>query len=76
MRSETNRNRCIRCGAYLGEGREICPMHLDSNGEQWHINNKIMCDLFHRGIEPPRVIEDLMTWKFDHTFGVGQRACE
>ena len=62
-------NRCIRCGSYLSEGREICPHHLAGQGLEWHLVNKIMCDYFHRGVTPPRVKENQKDWYQNFIFG-------
>jgi hypothetical protein len=48
---------CNECGATLTMVVGICPHHHLSEGDDWSRTNRIMCSLFHRGIEPPRLDE-------------------
>jgi len=47
-------NRCASCGAELSDTLHLCPHHhVQEHG--WAATNRIMCDLLHRGVVPPRV---------------------
>jgi hypothetical protein len=45
---------CIACAAELPSADALCPHHhTGAPGEEWARWNRIVCDLIHRGIEPP-----------------------
>lgn len=44
---------CISCGNHDGTGAGLCPHHQYALPDGWARANRIACDLFHRGIEPP-----------------------
>jgi hypothetical protein len=45
---------CAACSVELSDGGELCPHHHASfAGDHWAYWNRVMCDLIHRGIEPP-----------------------
>lgn len=46
---------CASCGLILSGTAQLCPHHHLVNGDDWFITNRIMCNFFHRGIEPPRL---------------------
>lgn len=47
---------CASCGLTTLSGDvALCPHHHAVYGDDWAIMNRIMCDFFHRGIEPPRL---------------------
>lgn len=48
---------CSSCGTELGEGHlELCRHHSDSSDlDGWHLSNRAICNLIHRGIETPRL---------------------
>ena len=47
---------CAQCGMRLEHGATICRHHYDDPAlSRWAKNNQMMCDLFHRGIEPRRL---------------------
>ena len=48
---------CFRCGVMLENDDNLCAYHVKSEDTDWHIANKIMCDYFHRKIEPKRLNE-------------------
>jgi hypothetical protein len=47
---------CVCCAVELPDDQLLCPHHhegfLDATWARW---NRLVCDLLHRGIEPPRV---------------------
>ena len=47
-------NHCASCGLQLPEG-ELCPHHHCVYGDDWAVANRILCDFFRRGKEPPRL---------------------
>lgn len=47
---------CAACGLQLYGGHALCPHHhVVSEGDRWAAGNRIMCDIIHRGIFPPRL---------------------
>jgi hypothetical protein len=49
---------CVLCGVEVQDGSALCAHHLCGVGENWAASNRIMCDLVHRGIVPPRLSVD------------------
>lgn len=47
-------NRCASCGLELSATMTLC-MHHDQREAGWADTNRIMCDLLHRHITPPRL---------------------
>ncbi len=47
-------NRCCACGIELSEAMTLCPHH-HFHDAGWAATNRIMCELLHRGLVPPRV---------------------
>jgi len=48
---------CVLCAQpTLGE-QDVCLFHLASQGDDWAVGNRIMCDFLHRGILPPATDE-------------------
>lgn len=45
---------CSVCGIRLGGDASLCAHH-DVPAHGWAAENRIMCDLLHRGIVPPRL---------------------
>jgi hypothetical protein len=45
---------CSLCGSLLAGDARLCAHH-ELAGRGWALENRIMCDLLHRGIAPPRV---------------------
>jgi hypothetical protein len=45
---------CSVCGIQLGGDASLCTHH-DVPAHGWAAENRIMCDLLHRGIVPPRL---------------------
>jgi hypothetical protein len=47
---------CVCCAVELPDDQLLCPHHhegfLDAAWARW---NRLVCDLLHRGIEPPRL---------------------
>jgi hypothetical protein len=46
---------CPACGLHRLE-TELCPRHVYFHDEDWAVANRIMCDFFHRRVEPPRLV--------------------
>lgn len=48
---------CAACGLVLpgAHGELLCVHHTCVYGEEWAIANRLMCDFFHRHIEPARL---------------------
>jgi hypothetical protein len=46
---------CAVCGQRLSESTDLCPQHTGGLAGGWAAGNRIMCDFFHRGIDPPRL---------------------
>jgi hypothetical protein len=44
---------CSLCHAVLADPNGLCPHHLLVGEPSWADANRMMCDLLHRGIEPP-----------------------
>ena len=51
---------CASCGTQLS-GTDVavgaCGHHAAAYGDEWHVVNRIMCALVHRGLPPPRLPE-------------------
>jgi hypothetical protein len=47
-------SRCALCTTEVPAGQGLCPHH-DAQEMGWAASNRIMCDLLHRGLVPPRV---------------------
>ena len=47
---------CANCGLQLSGDSALCPHHLIDT-DDWAATNRIMCEFFHRGQEPPRLSE-------------------
>jgi hypothetical protein len=45
---------CTLCGMQLGGAATLCAHH-DQLVSGWAAQNRIMCDLLHRGVVPPRL---------------------
>jgi hypothetical protein len=45
---------CAACGMQLGGDATLCAHHA-AGSLGWATENRIMCDLLHRGIVPPRL---------------------
>ena len=48
---------CALCGQELTMGASLCAHHQRAPVDSWAVENRIMCDFFHRGIPPPRLSE-------------------
>jgi hypothetical protein len=48
-------SRCVACGEALSAGTIFCPCHPDGHENGWAATNRVMCDLVHRGVAPPRL---------------------
>lgn len=48
---------CILCGLVANGDSAICPHHVADyfNDDGWAANNRLVCDLIHRGQVPPRL---------------------
>jgi len=46
---------CAVCGRPLSANAVVCPQHTGGSVSGWAAGNRIMCDLLHRGIAPPRL---------------------
>ncbi len=46
---------CASCGLQLVSDAGLCEHHHRIYGDGWALSNRIMCDFFHRGIEPQRL---------------------
>lgn len=46
---------CPVCVGVLYADGEMCSHHLNLYAFGWSASNKLMCDLLHRGIAPPRL---------------------
>lgn len=46
---------CCQCGSASASGTGICPYHGAAFPEGWADENRILCDLIHRRIEPARL---------------------
>lgn len=46
---------CSSCGVQLSEDGELCPHHHYVYADDWALNNRIMCNFFHRGVVPDRL---------------------
>lgn len=51
---------CIQCGSTDSSGVGLCMHHQFMNHDQWASANRIACDFFHRGVEPPRVESEVV----------------
>lgn len=47
---------CASCGLQLTGDAALCPHHHCVYGDDWAVANRIMCDFFHRGKVPPRLM--------------------
>jgi len=47
---------CASCGLQLTGDAALCPHHHCVYGDDWAVANRIMCDFFHRGKLPTRLI--------------------
>lgn len=59
---------CASCGCQTGDNG-ICTFHHTVYGDDWAITNRIMCDLFHRGVVPPRLA---LEHRADETYGYAE----
>lgn len=48
---------CPFCMLQISVNTEMCPHHISAQDSNWAKTNRIMCDLIHRGIAPPRLSE-------------------
>jgi len=48
---------CASCGLQLAGEFALCPHHHCVYGDNWAIGNRIMCDFFHRGVVPKRLLQ-------------------
>jgi len=46
---------CAFCGVQLSGRESFCHHHEQLVERGWAAVNRVMCDLFHRGIDPPRL---------------------
>jgi hypothetical protein len=46
---------CAVCGQELTMSASLCAYHERAAVDSWAIENRIMCDFFHRGIPPRRL---------------------
>lgn len=46
---------CASCGSQLTGDAQLCPHHHCGWGKDWAVENRIMCDFFHRQKPPPRL---------------------
>ena len=46
---------CALCGQALDAGTALCAYHHWRVDDGWAVENRIICDLLHRGIVPRRV---------------------
>ena len=44
---------CALCGMQLVGDAQLCPHHDFAAENRWAVDNRLMCDLLHRGIIPP-----------------------
>ena len=51
----TSTTSCPMCGQPLPGGGPLCSQHHPVGPDAWAVTNRIMCDFFHRGIEPRRL---------------------
>ena len=45
---------CALCGMQLAGDAQLCAHHDYARENGWAADNRLMCDLLHRGIVPPR----------------------
>lgn len=45
---------CAQCGLQLAGDAALSPHHHDASRNGWAAENRLMCDLLHRGIVPSR----------------------
>ena len=48
-------SRCALCGTELAGDGHLCAHHDYPAEHGWAMRNRLMCDLLHRGIVPPRL---------------------
>lgn len=56
---------CASCGLQLFGETPLCPHHHMIYGDEWAAWNRAICNLIHRGIEPPPAppgTEDKPSW--------------
>ena len=46
---------CAACGVQIPGDGTLCAHHAPASGDAWAENNRLMCDLLHRGRIPPRL---------------------
>jgi hypothetical protein len=46
---------CSMCGQQVVGNAGLCAHHVAASTDGWAVENRIMCDYFHRGIAPPRL---------------------
>jgi hypothetical protein len=57
---------CAACGLTLAGNGALCQHHHYIYGDDWAVVNRIMCDFFHRGKVPPRLIRTEREDEFWH----------
>lgn len=54
---------CCYCAKDLQDADEMCPHHDSVIREpEWHVNNRVMCDILHRREDWPRLPPDQRFW--------------
>ena len=46
---------CAACGVRIPGDGTLCAHHVPGSGNHWAENNRLMCDLLHRGRVPARL---------------------
>jgi len=46
---------CAACGLEIQGDGTLCAHHTLGSDDDWAENNRLMCDLLHRGRVPPRL---------------------
>ena len=46
---------CAACGVRIPGDGTLCAHHVPGSGNHWAENNRLMCDLLHRGRVPSRL---------------------
>jgi hypothetical protein len=54
--NEAGMSLCASCGLQLTGDAALCPHHHCVYGDDWAVANRIMCDFFHRGKVPSRLM--------------------
>lgn len=57
---------CPYCGVEVLGDDGVCAHHAAVHGDEWHVSNRVMCDLLHRGIVPERLPEPQRADEYVH----------